>query len=246
MMAREKKAHAFVIELNRVGRQFGSGPSVNALVDVDLCLEPGEWLAITGPSGAGKSTLLHILGCLDRPTSGEYYFEGINTAALSDEEKEQRRMLFGSFADGFRPIRPYRWGFEAGSSGGGLIEIPVTTMPFLRLPFHFSYLEHIASISIFLALSYFKWALALCALTRIQPSLLLHPLDFLGEDDLDALAFFPAMELRSETKLRTVRQALSFLSDRYRVLTVKEHVTSCGQWSEPMHAVRSFGASRAA
>src|SRR3990172_210525 len=87
MMAREKKAHAFVIELNRVGRQFGSGPSVNALVDVDLCLEPGEWLAITGPSGAGKSTLLHILGCLDRPTSGEYYFEGINTRALSDEER---------------------------------------------------------------------------------------------------------------------------------------------------------------
>jgi macrolide transport system ATP-binding/permease protein len=77
-----------VLELNRVGRQFGSEPAVvHALVDVDLRLEPGEWLAITGPSGAGKSTLLHIIGCLDRPTSGRYCFEGIDTATLSDKER---------------------------------------------------------------------------------------------------------------------------------------------------------------
>jgi macrolide transport system ATP-binding/permease protein len=76
-----------VIELKQVGRQFGSEPAVHALVDVDLRLEPGEWLAITGPSGAGKSTLLHIIGCLDRPSSGSYFFEGIDTAKLSDKER---------------------------------------------------------------------------------------------------------------------------------------------------------------
>ena len=177
------------------------------------------------------------------PLARAYYFK---KARLSDEEREQRRALFGSFGDGLRPIRPYRWRFEDGSVGGGVVEIPVTTLPFLRLPFHISYIEYIASISPFLANVYFRAALVLCRVMGIQPSLLLHPLDFLGEDDLDALAFFPAMELRSETKLRTVRQALSFLSDRYQVLTVKEHVTSCRQWSKPMHAVRSFGASRAA
>jgi macrolide transport system ATP-binding/permease protein len=76
-----------VLELNQIGRQFGSEPAVHALIDVDFHLEPGEWLAITGPSGAGKSTLLNVIGCLDRPTSGNYLFEGIDTATLSDNER---------------------------------------------------------------------------------------------------------------------------------------------------------------
>ena len=86
-MAIEQKTFNHVFELNKVGRQFGREPAVHALVEVDLRLEPGEWLAITGPSGAGKSTLLHIIGCLDRPTSGSYFFEGIDTATLSDKKR---------------------------------------------------------------------------------------------------------------------------------------------------------------
>ncbi|HET7088600.1 MAG TPA: ATP-binding cassette domain-containing protein [Anaerolineae bacterium] len=77
----------YVVELHKVSRTFGSEPAVHALVEVDLWLEHGEWLAITGPSGAGKSTLLHIIGCLDRPTSGSYALDGIDTATLRDKER---------------------------------------------------------------------------------------------------------------------------------------------------------------
>ena len=83
----EQKAFKNVLELHKVCRRFGIEPAVRALVDVDLQLGPGEYLAITGPSGAGKSTLLHVIGCLDRPTSGSYFFEGVDTATLSDRKR---------------------------------------------------------------------------------------------------------------------------------------------------------------
>lgn len=92
----------YVLELNKVCRQFGSEPPVYALVDVDLRVKRGEWLAITGPSGAGKSTLLNVVGCLDRPTSGKYFFEGIDTDTLNDNERAGLRsrhigFIFQSF-----------------------------------------------------------------------------------------------------------------------------------------------------
>lgn len=70
-----------------MSREFGSEPVVHALIEVDLRLTAGEWLAITGPSGAGKSTLLNIIGCLDRPSSGSYHFEEIDTASLNDRAR---------------------------------------------------------------------------------------------------------------------------------------------------------------
>jgi macrolide transport system ATP-binding/permease protein len=76
-----------VIELRKVCKQFGTDPVVSALVDVDLVLRRGEWLSITGPSGAGKSTLLNVIGCLDRPSGGQYLFEGVETTKLSENER---------------------------------------------------------------------------------------------------------------------------------------------------------------
>src|SRR5262245_48459531 len=76
-----------VLDLRRVCKQFGTDPAVHALVDVDLVLRRGEWLSITGPSGSGKSTLLNVLGCLDRPTSGKYLFDGIETTTLTENER---------------------------------------------------------------------------------------------------------------------------------------------------------------
>lgn len=76
-----------LLELKKVRRTFGYDAPVHALADIDLRLASGEWLAITGPSGAGKSTLLNIIGCLDQPTSGHYFFDGVDTTTLSDSER---------------------------------------------------------------------------------------------------------------------------------------------------------------
>ena len=84
LAARGLEPTARVLELKKIGRQYGTEPAVHALVDVDLALDRGDWLAITGPSGAGKSTLLNIIGCLDQPTSGTYLIDGIDTTKLTD------------------------------------------------------------------------------------------------------------------------------------------------------------------
>ena len=76
-----------LIVLQHVSKTYRLGETcARAVRDVSLDVGPGEFVALTGPSGCGKSTLLYILGCLARPTSGSYLFEGRDVAALSTSE----------------------------------------------------------------------------------------------------------------------------------------------------------------
>jgi macrolide transport system ATP-binding/permease protein len=99
---------ARVLELRRIGRQYGTEPAVHALVDVDLAVDRGDWLAVTGPSGAGKSTLLNIIGCLDQPSSGAYLIDGIDTTRLTDRERAGLRSQRIGFVFQSFHLLPYR------------------------------------------------------------------------------------------------------------------------------------------
>ena len=96
-----------LVRLAGVSRTYGEGRlAVHALRPLDLQVEPGELLAVTGPSGSGKSTLLHLLGCLDRPTSGSYRLEGRDVSGFSDAElAEVRNRLIGFVFQRFHLLR---------------------------------------------------------------------------------------------------------------------------------------------
>jgi macrolide transport system ATP-binding/permease protein len=108
MITHELDTTNSVLELRKVSKQYGSEPAVHALVDVDLSLDRGEWLSITGPSGSGKSTLLNIIGCLDRPTRGSYFIDGIDTAKLTDKERAGLRSQRIGFVFQAFHLLPYR------------------------------------------------------------------------------------------------------------------------------------------
>jgi putative ABC transport system ATP-binding protein len=81
-----------LIEVKNVTKVFKSGEvETVALRGISFSIEKGEFVAIIGPSGSGKSTLMHILGCLDTPTSGQYFFEGKDVSKLSDDELAEIR-----------------------------------------------------------------------------------------------------------------------------------------------------------
>ncbi len=156
------------------------------------------------------STLPTFLG----PLARAYYFWA--AGEMSAEEKRLRSRLFGSFSDGLRPLSSYTW-------DGGLLEIPVTTMPVLRSPFHMSYLLYLAGFSHAAFRGYLRMALGLCRATGVQPSFLLHPLDFLGGDRVKELAFFPGMGMATERKLELVDEAIATLGASFRLVTMEEH-----------------------
>jgi len=146
------------------------------------------------------------------PLMRRYYFA---KSKLTKEQKESRKELFGSFKEGFYPLKPYFWKLENNTK---LLEIPVTTMPFFKLPFHQSYLLFISGKSKWLMKFYLRFAILMCKITQTPPSYLLHPLDLIGGDDVPQLAFFPGMDIKSEKKLEVFETALQILKKNFELL----------------------------
>ena len=82
-----------LLELVGVSRVFDGTPPLVALHEVDLSIEAGDYVSIVGPSGSGKSTLLNLFGLMDRPTTGEYLFDGVPTSQLSDVKRAEIRAI---------------------------------------------------------------------------------------------------------------------------------------------------------
>ena len=96
-----------LIVLRAVTKVYGLGEaSVTALAGIDLDIHDGEFVAVMGPSGSGKSTIMNILGCLDKPTSGHYYFRGADVGAMtSDQLALLRRNYLGFVFQGFNLLK---------------------------------------------------------------------------------------------------------------------------------------------
>ena len=86
-----------MIELSNISKIFDTGfNQVNALSDIDVKIDQGEFVAIKGPSGSGKSTMMNIIGLLDRPTKGKYFLGNNDVSTLNDNKRSLiRRNLFG-------------------------------------------------------------------------------------------------------------------------------------------------------
>lgn len=156
------------------------------------------------------STLPTYLG----PFARLYYFR---KSSLSNLEKSKRKDLFSNLKDGLMPVKPYLWQLLSGKI---LLEVPVTTVPFLKIPFHLSYLIYISRLSKQLMIFYLKMALFFCKITNTGLSFLLHPLDFLDKSQIPELSFFPGMDINKQEKIQIFKRVLRTILCHFRLVNM--------------------------
>jgi hypothetical protein len=161
------------------------------------------------------------------PLARAYYFW--KAGNLSKEERDDRKKLFGGIKDGLRPVKPYTWKLDSGTE---LLEIPVTTMPVFKMPFHLSYLIYLSQFSEELMTVYLQTALMMCRITKTEPSFLLHPPDLLGKDQVPELSFFPGMDLDTQQKEQLFKKVLRLIARSFTIVdltTYAERLTIEGK-----------------
>lgn len=182
-----------------------------------------EPVGFRGPGFSWNATLIEALtevGYLYDASSlptvlaplARLYF--LSRSSLEHQDRQLRDGLFGSFRDGLRPVGAHYLAVDESR----VLEIPVTTIPWLRTPFHLSYLMYLAERSRSIMRVYLELALSLCRAAGIAPSFLLHPLDFLDIGDAPELEFFPAMGLPWQEKVEIAAEVLGRLGARFALV----------------------------
>lgn len=186
-------------------------------------------LGFRGPGFSASPTMVDVLvergydyDCSTLPTyigpvARFYHF--LTAGEMPPDEKEKRKKLFGKFSDGVQTLKPFVWQTDKGS----LIEIPVTTLPVFKIPIHTTYVLYLSSFSRLAGRLYWRNAIRFCRFMGIEPSLLLHPLDFLGGEDVPELKFFPGMSLSSAQKAEIVNEMLDSFQKDFTVVSTGEH-----------------------
>jgi hypothetical protein len=151
------------------------------------------------------------------PFARMYYFW---KSDFSLEEREQRKKIYSSFREGLRPVKPYRWKLNGDLN---LLEIPVTTIPILKTPFHLSYLIYLSNFTKVLMYFYLKLAIMLCRLTQTAPSFLLHPLDFVGSDQVSELSFFPGMNIQTAKKKELFYNIMKIIGNHFELVNMSTY-----------------------
>jgi hypothetical protein len=140
------------------------------------------------------------------------------TAPAGDPRRDE---LFGGFSRVFAPNTGHR--LRSGSRTE-LVELPVTTMPLLRVPIHGAYVLRLHQISPRLARQYFATALRLCRALRVSPSLLVHPTDVLSAAEAPGMEFFPGMGVPTARKVELLSWMLTTVRAGFTVVGTGEHV----------------------
>lgn len=138
------------------------------------------------------------------------------------ESESRSDEIFGPWTDCRLPLAPFRWQHD----GFTLLEVPVTTVPLVRLPVHMSYLHALAAVSPHLARGYLKASLQLSRLFSHPVSHLIHPPDVLDEGDAPELAYLPGMRTPWQAKLELVASTLRSILKGHRGQRHIDHVNS--------------------
>jgi len=147
------------------------------------------------------------------PVARAYYFF---KSDMSKEEKEKRKAMYGGLKDAFGPLKA-----RLHDGAPALVNLPVTTIPLLRTPFHLSYILWLAGKWKWLARRYLGLGLGLCRLRGVAPSYLLHSLDFIGNGEHPDLDFFPGMDVQWELKSEMLEHLMQRLTKKFEVMPLQ-------------------------